>query len=139
MCHLKLRVPCVSQARGLDQGGKRKEEGIESPTKASQERTTAEIDSRASVAKRLAAYSFFNCDRSSFFRSLFVVWANGCGMELELRDPGRSLDSKCLVRLLACHTGRLWLVSFRDTHLVVSRPAIDPTSRSISRGRRSLQ
>ncbi|WZZ27627.1 hypothetical protein YC2023_011028 [Brassica napus] len=33
---------------------------------------------------------------SSFFRSLFVVWANGCGMELELRDLGRSLDSKCL-------------------------------------------
>ncbi|KAG2247428.1 hypothetical protein Bca52824_087056 [Brassica carinata] len=28
--------------------------------------------------------------------SLFVVWANGCGMELELRDLGRSLDSKCL-------------------------------------------
>lgn len=34
-----------------------------------------------------------------------------------------------LVRLLACHTGRLWLVSFRDTHLVV---AVDPTSRSLS-------
>lgn len=31
-------------------------------------------------------------------------------------------NAPLLVRLLACHTGRLWLVSFRDMHLVVARP-----------------
>lgn len=48
------------------------------------------------MVKRLVVYFFFNCDRSLFFCSLFVVWVNGCGMEFELRDLGCSFDLKCL-------------------------------------------